>query len=225
MNFDDEFGRQYELTAQRSILGYELMFEMANRFLENALPETADLLIVGAGGGKELVTFGSEHPGWRFVGVDPAGQMIAFAQRKAEQARLNERVRLIQGVVQDTPTDTPFDAATCILVFPFIHGDEAKLATLREIAARLKPGAPLVIVTVTDETFREDFRRIWRDYQLANGASPEQVTVAQANVRASVQPVSVARLLELLDEAGFRDPIPFFRALWFAGWLVSKKIE
>lgn len=225
MNFDDEFGRQYEQTAQRTILGYELIFQMANSFLANTLPETAHILVVGAGGGKELVAFSANHPGWSFVGVDPAGQMVAFAQHKVQQAGVTNRVHLIQGVAQDAPTDQPFDAATCILVFPFIHGDEAKLATLRTIADRLKPGAPLVIVIVDEENNREDFRLIWRDYQLANGSTREQFAGTRESVRAAVQPFSVMRLMELLDEAGFENSVPFFRALWFAGWFIWKKVE
>ena len=78
MNFDADFGRQYEKVSIRSIPGYELLFQLANDFLQANLPSNANLLIVGAGGGKEIVTFGSANPGWNFVGVDPAAQMIAF---------------------------------------------------------------------------------------------------------------------------------------------------
>src|SRR3954462_2108724 len=85
MNFDADFGRQYEKVSVRSIPGYELLFQLANDFLKSTLPESADLLVIGAGGGKEIVTFGSANLGWRFVGVDPAAQMIAFAHYKAEQ--------------------------------------------------------------------------------------------------------------------------------------------
>ena len=223
MNFDAEFGKQYERISTGSIPGYDLIFQLTALFLDLSLPPEADLLVVGAGGGRELITLGEAHPGWKFVGADPAGQMLAFAQYKAEQAGIIERVRLIQGVVQDVPPDLRFDAATCILVFPFVHGDEAKLAALREIAARLKPGAPLVIVTVTDEVLRDDFRRVWHGNMLANGFTPEEARQLGENVRASVQPVAAQRLLDLLTEAGFANPTPFFRALWFTGWFVWKK--
>ncbi|MEO8394442.1 MAG: class I SAM-dependent methyltransferase [Chloroflexota bacterium] len=223
MNFDADYGRIYETFSQRSIPGYDLIFDLANHFLAESLTESADILVIGAGGGKEIVTFGSAHPGWRFVGVDPAAQMIAFAQSKAEQHGLSDRVQLIQGFAQDVPTDSLFDAATCILVFPFVHGDEAKLATLKAISEHLKPGAPFVIVTTCEETFRDDYRAIWRARQIERGATPEMVAKAQQDVFASIQPVAAARLLELMSEAGFSDAVPFYRAIWFAGWFVWKK--
>lgn len=223
MNFDAEHGKQYERISTNTITGYELIFQLAKFFLEQSLPDDAEILVIGAGGGKELVTFGSGNPNWKFTGVDPAGQMVAFAQYKAEQAGMGERVRLIQGTAGDVPADLRFDAATCILVFPFVHGDEAKLATLREIEARLKPGAPLVMVAVTEEVLREDFRAVWRANQAANGFTPEEIAKFGQDVRASVQPIAAARLLELLSEAGFVDAVPFFRGLWFSGWFVWKQ--
>jgi tRNA (cmo5U34)-methyltransferase len=223
MNFDADFGRQYEKVSIRSIPGYELLFQLANDFLKATLPESADLLIVGAGGGKEIVTFGGANLGWRFVGVDPAAQMIAFARYKAEQSGLQERVQLIQGVAKDAPTDPLFDAATCLLVFPFVHGDDAKLSTLREISARLKPGAPLIIATVVGDGWNDDFFNIWRAFQADSGSLPGEVAGVEATVRASVQPVPETHLLELMSEAGFRDAVPFYRAIWFAGWFAWKK--
>ena len=222
MTFDSDFGRQYETISIRSIPGYALLFQLANDFLKATLPENADLLIIGAGGGKELVTFGNANSGWRFVGVDPAAQMIAAARYKAEQSGLQERVQLIQGTAKDAPSRL-FDAATCILIFPFVHGDEAKLATLKEISARLKPGAPLVIVTVVGDDLNEDFVKIWRAHQVESGSTPDEIAGVETNIRASVQPVPETRLLELLDEAGFRDPLRFYSAIWFTGWFVWKK--
>ncbi len=224
MNFDADHGREYESFSLRSIPGYELIFELANGLLTASLPASADLLVIGAGGGKEIVSFGGTHPGWRLVGVDPAAQMINFARAKAEQHGLGDRVQLIRGLVQDAPT-TLFDAATCILVFPFVHGDEAKLATLRQIATRLKPSAPLVIITVCEEFLREDFLAVWRARQIERGATPEMVAQAEANLRAGIQPVASNRLVELIGEAGFSEVVPFYRALWFAGWIAWKKKE
>ncbi|MEP7292727.1 MAG: class I SAM-dependent methyltransferase [Chloroflexota bacterium] len=223
MNFDDDFGRQYEEVSVRSILGYDLLFQMTRDFLQATLPANADILVIGAGGGKELVTFGAASPGWNFTGVDPAGQMITLAQQKADAAGISDRVRLIHGVAQDVPAEVRFDAATCILVFPFVHGDEAKLGILREISARLKPGAPFVIATVCEQAYTDDMRQVWRIFQADNGFSPTLIDRLDANVRASVQPVLEDRLLELIEQAGFTDIVPFYRAIWFAGWFAWKK--
>jgi tRNA (cmo5U34)-methyltransferase len=223
MNFDADYGKQFTQGAAQIIIGYDLLFRLANSFLETTLPQQAEILVVGAGGGKEIVTFGSGHPGWRFIGVDPAAQMLDFARAQAEQQGMTERVRLVHGYTDDLPADVQADAATCLYVFPFVHGDEAKLATLRAIYARLKPGAPLILVTVVEESFRDDFRAIWRAFLADNGMSPEAVATRDASVRANIQSIASARMLELLGEAGFSEAVPFFRALWFSGWFVWKR--
>lgn len=223
MNFDADYGKRFTQSAEQIILGYDLMFRLSKGLLETALPAQAEILVVGAGGGKEIVTFGSGNPGWRFVGVDPAAQMIDFAREKAAQQGMGDRVKLVHGYTQDLPADLQVDAATCILVFPFVHGDEAKLETLRAIHQRLKPGAPLILITVSEESFRDDFRAIWRVFLAENGATPEAIEITEANVRANIQPITVKRLLELADKAGFADSVQFFRALWFGGWVLWNK--
>lgn len=225
MNFNADYGKQFTESAAQLIIGYDLLFRLTKGFLEATLPQQAEILVVGAGGGKEIVTFGSGHPGWRFIGVDPAGQMLEFARTNANQHGLGQRVQLVHGYTEDLPADLQADAATCLYVFPFVHGDEAKLATLRAISARLKPGAPLLLVTVVEESFRDDFRSIWRSFLTENGMSPDAVTNRDASVRKNIQPIPAARLLELFSEAGFGEVVPFFRVLWFAGWFVSKKVE
>src|SRR6185369_10544226 len=107
----------------------------------------------------------------------------------------------------------------------FVHGDDAKLATLKEISARLKPGAPLIIATVVGDGWNDEHFKIWRAFQIDSGSNSAEVAGVEANVRASVQPVPEARLLELMREAGFSDAIPFYRAIWFAGWFAWKKAE
>lgn len=222
MNFDADYGRQYEAIVTGTIPGYEHLFLMARGLLEAALPERANLLIVGAGGGKELVTFG-RVPGWQFVGVDPSAQMIEFARFKAAQAGIDERVRLHQGLTADLPAEPSFDAAACILVLHFIPGDAGKLALLRDIAARLKPGASLVLASIYGEGFGEDFIGAWRVFQRERGRTPDEIDAQEARARETTDFITEPRLLALLDAAGFEQVQRFYTAFWFGGWTARKK--
>ena len=38
--------------------------------------------MLGAGGGLEMKVFAEHRPGWRFVGVDPAGEMLKGIGKK-----------------------------------------------------------------------------------------------------------------------------------------------
>ncbi len=222
MNFDADYGRMYEELASSTIPGYDHLFLMVRGLLEARLPDAAEILVVGAGGGKELVTL-ADGSAWSFVGVDPSAQMIAFAQHKVEQADYGDRVRLQLGYAHDLPNEARFDAATCILVLHFIAGDDAKLALLRDISARLKSGATLVLVNLYGEDFDPDIVTAWRVFQRARGRTIEAIDAQEARARATTQFVSEPRLMELLDAAGFEQIQRFYTALWFGGWIARKK--
>lgn len=66
---------EYDRMAQMSIPGYEAIHQMVLAFLRFKLPEIANLLIVGAGSGMELVTFGRGNSQWQLLGLDP---LLAF---------------------------------------------------------------------------------------------------------------------------------------------------
>ncbi|GIN97276.1 hypothetical protein J6TS1_31460 [Siminovitchia terrae] len=62
---------------------------------------------------------------------------------------LENRVRLIRGTIDGLlPSESKFDAASCILVLHFIDGEQEKLKLLKSIKGHLKHGAPFVLVSV-----------------------------------------------------------------------------
>jgi tRNA (cmo5U34)-methyltransferase len=79
----------YEETVKRVNVGYDLLFTLADCFLQALHRPDLHLLVVGAGGGAEIARFLPEHPGWRLTGVDPSREMLALAH-----ARLNGWVLL-----------------------------------------------------------------------------------------------------------------------------------
>jgi len=53
-------------------VGYDLVFTLATCFLRALNQPELDVLVVGAGGGKEIEQFLPSNPKWRLVGVDPS---------------------------------------------------------------------------------------------------------------------------------------------------------
>ncbi|MFP3481047.1 class I SAM-dependent methyltransferase, partial [Burkholderia sp. SIMBA_057] len=76
---------------------------------------------LGAGGGLELKALADAHPHWRFVGVDPAAEMLRLAERTLGPHM--DRVELVEGYIDDAP-EGPFDAATCLLTLHFLAPPE-----------------------------------------------------------------------------------------------------
>jgi tRNA (cmo5U34)-methyltransferase len=214
---DPDFAARYREGPPRFVPGHHDMLRMATMLLAEDAPRDAAVLVVGVGGGIEVRHFAEAHAGWRFTGVDPSAQMLAVARSMlAEQAL---RCDLIEGTVEAASLG-PFDAASCLLTLHMIP-DGTKLATLRAIRARLRPGAPFVIVDhcldKADPQFERRLDRYAR-FALDSGAPPEDVRRACEGIRQSVPMISRAREEALLEQSGFRDAEIFYAGLLWTGW-------
>jgi tRNA (cmo5U34)-methyltransferase len=212
---------QYDDIVRRVNVGYDLIFVLTQALLRALGRSALELLVVGAGGGTELVTFGPANPSWRFTGVDPSAAMLAAAQRKAEAAGLSERIQLRRGTVADLPPDQAFDAATCISVLHFVPDDGHKLQLLQGIGQHLRPGAPLILVSpVAPATGEVDaFAAARREYSAALGLSDAMREAIQAQARTFPPNVTEERHRALLHEAGFAQVTRFFSAFTMTGWV------
>lgn len=130
---------QYVQNISRKIPGYQLQYELMDTLLTALLAQLTNpgLLIVGAGGGQEILQLGRAHPDWTFSGLDTSQGMLLTAQQRLEAADLMDRVQLHHTEISSWNSSRQYDAATCMLVLHFVEGRENKLAMLRSIAGRL----------------------------------------------------------------------------------------
>lgn len=214
---------QYAAMVRRVNVGYELIFDLSLAVLRGLGKPDLSVLIVGAGGGQELRTFAPANPGWHLTGVDPSAQMLAIARETAEQLGIADCVELLQGTVDDLSASARYDAATCIFVLQFLPDDGAKLDLLRAVAARLRPGMPLLLVDGI-ASHAEELVPAWRQYIEGQGMPPEQVTACLAQIMARENvAVSEERELALLDEAGFGPVTRFYTGLVINGWIARRR--
>jgi tRNA (cmo5U34)-methyltransferase len=212
---------EYATRVEQFIPGRRAIFAIVEAaFLELIGDGPARILVVGAGGGEEMLRLGAASPSWSFVGVDTYEPMVELARR-----RLSGNPVAARSVVHLTKIEaldeTAFDAATCILTAHFVPDDGSKLSLFRAIHERLKPGAPLALVDgvgVVGEPQTELLRRIWKRHAIRNGVDEE---IAEKNVQNvnQVAIVSEVREKELLASAGFKDLVPIFRGIAIKGWL------
>lgn len=211
----------YAKLAEQFIPGRRAIFAIVEAALLELLPQaSANILVVGAGGGEEILRFGENNPQWSFVGIDTYQPMVELARRRLAETPVGVRSR-VESIAIDALEEDGFDAATCILTAHFVPDDGAKLAFLTAIRARLKRGAPLAIVDgvgVAGEDRTELLRRIWKRHAVCNGVAPE---VAESNAEnfKKVAVVSEEREEALLASAGFERLTPIFRGLAIKGWL------
>ncbi|KJD54096.1 SAM-dependent methyltransferase, partial [Bacillus amyloliquefaciens] len=89
---------QYEKKIPLKIPCYEMLYDMMDRLLTVRFSEdAANVMVVGAGGGQELVTLAKRHPNWSFTGVDPSASMLGLARKRLELAGIQPQADLIEG--------------------------------------------------------------------------------------------------------------------------------
>ena len=122
----------YASDTPRKVPGLADLHRMAMLLLAEESPAAAQVLVVGAGGGLELVALATAQPEWRFIGVDPSSAMLDLALQAI--APFAERVQLVVGLVDQVPVG-PFDGATCLLTLHFLDRGERLRTLRRSIAA------------------------------------------------------------------------------------------
>jgi tRNA (cmo5U34)-methyltransferase len=206
----------YSTDTPRKVPGLADLHRMATQLLAEEAEAAAHVLVVGAGGGLELVSLATAQPGWRFTGVDPSPAMLDLARQAV--APFAQRVQLVAGTIDQAPAG-PFDGATCLLTLHFLERAE-RLRTLREIHRRLRPGARLVVVHHAPPGPHAER---WMARTAAFGAAAKinrEWAAAAGKLMTQRLPLLTPEEDEqLLREAGFVDVELFYAALSFRGWI------
>ncbi|MBD2770929.1 class I SAM-dependent methyltransferase [Iningainema tapete] len=211
---------EYILRVRQSIPGRDALFLIARCCLENKLSAYAKILVIGAGGGEEIISLGKHNAGWQFVGVDLSEEMLKLAESRIKKEGLVNEVQLYKMEVIDLENKN-FDAATCILTLHFIPDDGAKLATLQAIRERLKPNAPFVLVDGAASRNKAEFNdnvMAWKRHAQNNGMTVELLD-SMIEKAMGLPFVTEEREVELLTEAGFSRIRKIYQGTWFNGWL------
>jgi tRNA (cmo5U34)-methyltransferase len=210
---------QYADATPRRVPGFADLHRMAMLLIAERAPDTATILVLGAGGGLELKAFAEAQPRWRFAGVDPSAEMLDLASRVL--GPLKERAELQQGYIDAAPAG-PFDGAACLLVLHFLPRAE-RLRTLREIKLRLKPGAPFIVAHHSCNEGDERLRWLTRSVAFAGGSTIDFTNAsASASIMAERLPIlPPSEDEDLLREAGFSEIALFYAGLSFRGWVAT----
>ncbi len=224
-NFDADFGLNYDKIVRSAFFGYEQLFNMTTVWLKSRLDSQARVLVVGCGTGMELVTFGEQMQNWQLTGIDPAEQMVNISRDRVEQHGLSERVKVIQGYVSNLPEGEVYDAVTLILVFHFVPDEAGKLALLKNVASRLRPGGTLILLSPHGEPAKpedqEEFA-VWKSFMISNGMSQEMAEQIEKQAIAMGQFRPTALTLALMEQAGFTEVKLFYHAFVTFGWIARK---
>jgi tRNA (cmo5U34)-methyltransferase len=227
--FDPARASEYQAQSRIALAGYDACHELAACMLAAVVgPGTeAQVLVVGAGGGaQEIVMAGRLEPAWRFTAVDPSQPMMDIAVAQLQEHGLDGRTETHLGYVDDLPDVRRFGAATLIGVLHHLPGDAAKRRILSAIAARLLPGAPLVLAGnryayADHPTLLAAWGERWR----MQGSTPVEVKAKLGKIlQGADPPASEGAVAALLADAGFGRPTWFFSSLFWGACIVRLQV-
>ena len=216
--FDDPAAvARYAESPPRLVPGFSDLQRMTRLLLAETAPADGRILVVGAGGGLELRAFAEAQPGWLFVGVDPSAEMLKLA--RLTLGPLAERVELTEGYIDSAP-EGPFDGASCLLTLHFVPLAE-RLATLKEIRRRLKPGAAFVVAhhSLPDGPARGVWLDRFAAFATDNGVDLDKASGGARALGERLPILTPEVEIDLLRAAGFVDPQLFYAAFTFRGWV------
>lgn len=126
----------------------DLRHDAIARLVEPLLPG-ADLpgaLVVDLGGGTGTLSVELASGGGSVLVVDPSADALAALARRAREAGVADRVRGVQGdaSVLAQVCDRPVDLLLCHDVLELV---DDPVATLADVAASMRPGAPLSLLS------------------------------------------------------------------------------
>jgi len=216
--FENERATGYNQYVETWIPNYHYFLGRLPKLLSET--DQKDLLVVGCGTGNEIERFTQCPEHWEITGIDPSSEMVKQAHEKLQNCK---NVNLIEGLLTDLDVSKKYGAATLLLVLHFLDDNGEKQNLLKEIADRLVPGAPFVMLDITgDKDQIKNNLKILR-LLLPDNVDEEQINNRLNRIENELFYVSERRLSELFIEAGFEPPLRFFQSAVYMGWITKKK--
>lgn len=101
--FNGAGANDYDHRIRMRVPGYDLLHTLTAAEALRRLPAQAQILVVGAGSGEEIVRLASLAPHWHFTATDISADMLALAQDKCARAGITRRVTFHHGGLDTLP--------------------------------------------------------------------------------------------------------------------------
>ncbi len=216
---DPQLVARYAEGPPKAVPGFRDMQRMTRLLLAEQVPDTARILVLGAGGGLELKLFAESHPFWTFEGVDPSAEMLQLARQNLGSNAV--RVNFHEGYI-GSASPGPFDGAVCLLTMHFLDGETRK-QTLADIYRRMKPGAPFIVAHFSFEQGSADERALWLSRYSAflndSGVDLASAVKASAAIKERLHILTPQQDEALIRGAGFKDLSLFYASFTYRGWV------
>lgn len=226
LNWTDADVITYDQTITKKIAGYSFLYELTRSFLSVDFQQTTvrkDMLVIGAGGGQELLTFAPINRQLHFTAIDSSEFMVKRAQQRAVEYQ--SQIDYAVESWKDYQVTKDYDTASCLLVLHFIKDYEGKRQFLKKIADSLKSGATFYLATMykEDEPSMSHQLAAWKGYMLHHEISEDHATQFEQSFDGHYHLLKEEELLTLLTSCGFTSISRYFNSFLLAGYICIKQ--
>lgn len=209
---------------QRAVPGLGEMYRLVAAHVSMHAVRGDRLLIVGAGGGREIGALGQCFRDLETTALDPSAENLQTARELADALGRTGELRFVNGTVDCLPEQPSFDIVTSLLVMQQLEDDGAKLAYLEALNKRMTAGGLLIHADVCYDGQQElrSLAPFYRSYADLIGVA-SSLANTELELIARMPIVSPDRTRALFAEAGFARPREVFRTLWYRCWISTCK--
>ncbi len=222
-NFSGDVAKNFDGHVSKSVPlyheGHHLVCELSDFFLK---PDSL-CYEIGCSTGTltlKLSDHNAAKPRVRFVGVDVEPDMVAIANGRCDN---KERTNFVVDDVLQMPLE-PCDLIVCYYTVQFIR-PSVRQQLLDKFYNALQWGGALVMfekVRGADARFQDMFARMYDDYKLSQGYTPEEIVSKARSLKGVLEPFSTQGNLDLLKRAGFQDVVSIMKYICFEGFVAIK---
>lgn len=218
--FKGEGSKNYNQRISKLIPGYELLHQLTAAKLNILLPRKANILVVGAGTGNEILKLSKINKSWQFTALDPSKDMLDIAYSRFKENGIEQRVKYHNGTIESFKKTQKFDVALCFYVMHFIQTLSDKENLLKSIRDHLKPKADLLIADLMKPLSDND-RLAQGEVSQMMGLTAEEAENMLSRLSTDFYPLNRDELTSLIKTAGFQDITPYFQALRFSAFHIA----
>jgi len=213
--FDDHVSKSVPLYHQ----GHTLVCELSDFFLK----PVSLCYEIGSSTGtltNKLAQHNAGKDGVRFIGMDIEPDMVAMAEKSDEKS--DNTTYIVDDILQMDME--PCDLIVCYYTVQFIRPSERQ-RLIDKLYAHLNWGGGLIMfekVRGADARFQDMFYRMYEDYKLSQGYTPEQVVAKARSLKGVMEPFSTQGNIDMLKRAGFEDIVSIMKYICFEGFVAIK---
>jgi tRNA (cmo5U34)-methyltransferase len=221
-NFSGDVAKNFDSHVSKSVPlykeGHQLVCELSDFFLK---PNSVAYEIGCSTGAltQKLIEHNSAKQGVRFIGVDVEADMVDIAKSRIQAPNASF---VVDDVLQMDMQ--PCDLIVCYYTVQFIR-PSVRQQLMDKFYNSLNWGGALVMfekVRGADARFQDMFARMYDDYKLAQGYTPEEIVSKARSLKGVLEPFSTQGNIDLMKRAGFQDIVSIMKYICFEGFVAIK---